>query len=1080
MGFNNSIKANDDLAAGTKITTTRGDIVILPESNLFSGNNGQVLTTLGSDQADYDAKNYYALYDNTALITTIKVKEGFNVTMALKGSADDSSTSMVAHVDITDNSVAGTAIVTTKVSNNTYTDETNIMLTVKLGKGVTGETFNNLSKPLQILDSNGNDITAQTTIVYNDEKGVATPDYQKAYSVTISSLNVPSFTNGQIISYLSVDKNKVKVLPSESIVTLDFSRDNGNSTFLSKSVVLQATSKIIDTWKVVSQSEDGSLNEVPGSTDLKKVGFIKDSYDLQSAGYVVNHVLPNNKNYVLIKALNQDKVTEVSDLSAILFAEKDSTYYFVVTAVADIKTTTHVNLNYTYPDGTKKTVVGDSIDWVGKALADGKVSYEPAKPETAEIVTEKIDGYTASIEKVEPIALVATAQPKDIDIDITYTENQDVKANVHFYDDTSQKDLAEDTNQVFTGKIDEVPTDGTIAIPEGYELANDQPDLKNAVSVSADKLSATYTGKLAADNSDDAIIHLVHKKSSSEQTQSYTVKSIAGPSVNQTKLPQDNIQTMEWTIEFDEVTKKYTLTPNVTEINEVNLPIIHVDNSVTYVPSQKVVQGKTLTSIMDVDKFDLADVTAEVIYHAAVVGDGVINREEITKEDVPTDNVPTAKIYPVLYKTEDGTLVGQSEFIGNTGDYVYANDIPKDYELIEGQADNYLLTEKDTSVTFIVGLPPKEAVPTENIPTAKIYSVLYKTEDGKIVGQSEFIGNAGDYVYANDIPDGYKLVKGQADKYLLTEKDTSVTFIVALPPKEDVPTDNVPTAKIYPVLYKTEDGTLVGESQFIGNAGDYVYADDVPSGYKLVKGQADNYLLTEKDTSVTFIVGLPPKEEVPTDNIPTAKIYPVFYKTEDGTLVGESQFIGNAGDYVYADKIPDGYKLIEGQADNYLLTEKDTSVTFIVALPVIEEVPTDNVPTAKVYPVLYKTADGTLVGESQFIGNTGDYVYADKVPAGYKLIEGQADNYLLTEKDTSVTFIVAAPIKTEVPTKVPDKTNTTTTISKKVNAPAKVVKTATKETLPQTGDQNSSLISAVGLAILAAFGFVFGKKRKKD
>ncbi|WP_439646482.1 mucin-binding protein [Secundilactobacillus collinoides] len=99
---------------------------------------------------------------------------------------------------------------------------------------------------------------------------------------------------------------------------------------------------------------------------------------------------------------------------------------------------------------------------------------------------------------------------------MTYTPNTDTTATVSFYDATSKAPLASGNNVVLSGTTgQQVATNNVITIPTGYVL--DADTLSNNVTL--DDGVVTYTGKLSADNSDDAVIYLNHATVNYDPTQ---------------------------------------------------------------------------------------------------------------------------------------------------------------------------------------------------------------------------------------------------------------------------------------------------------------------------------------------------------------------------------------------------------------------------------------------------------------------------------------------------------------------------------------------------------------------------------
>ncbi len=113
--------------------------------------------------------------------------------------------------------------------------------------------------------------------------------------------------------------------------------------------------------------------------------------------------------------------------------------------------------------------------------------------------------YTVAAE----VASTGTAvTPQNETYTVLLTANTDTTANIGYHDNTDKKDLDASNDVTVTGTTDEVPdANNTFTVPKGYKLADTQDTTKIKV---IDDYTYSYVYPLAADNTDDAVVNLVH------------------------------------------------------------------------------------------------------------------------------------------------------------------------------------------------------------------------------------------------------------------------------------------------------------------------------------------------------------------------------------------------------------------------------------------------------------------------------------------------------------------------------------------------------------------------------------------
>ncbi|WP_164510191.1 LPXTG cell wall anchor domain-containing protein [Lacticaseibacillus yichunensis] len=209
----------------------------------------------------------------------------------------------------------------------------------------------------------------------------------------------------------------------------------------------------------------------------------------------------------------------------------------------------------------------------------------------------------------------------------------------------------------------------TATVPEGYELAADQADT-GSVPYNSYNPNQSFS------------VHLVHQKTITSVTQTLTTDVVAATDdVDASKLPQSTTQTINWTITYDAVTGKYTVsTTDPTVLEGLTFPIINVADGTTYLPDF----GSTITndfSALNGMTFDedptaiiesLTDTTT-IKYYAAQLPDTGTGFREQNGDGVSTtpadlhDQGYGPDGYPEGQVPDEGT---SSQFIAQNGDGV--------------------------------------------------------------------------------------------------------------------------------------------------------------------------------------------------------------------------------------------------------------------------------------------------------------------------------------------------------------------------------------------------------------------------
>lgn len=246
----------------------------------------------------------------------------------------------------------------------------------------------------------------------------------------------------------------------------------------------------------------------------------------------------------------------------------DGTLPDALTNVADVKSTVTQTINYqnasgqTMADSNTQSVTFErsfTYDLVTHTASEfGDWTAIKGTANFTAVDSPNIAGYTAATTSVSEVTVVAGTP--DVDITVYYLGNTDTKATISFYDETSKVALPTNFDITKVGTTDQGANDTSITIPTGYRLVPDQNGTK--LSVSADGTTATYTGTMAADNSDDLVVYLVHDDQQIQVT-----------SLNDLPTDLANPETVEKTV---------TRTITYTTPNTVTTPETQVD-SITFV-----------------------------------------------------------------------------------------------------------------------------------------------------------------------------------------------------------------------------------------------------------------------------------------------------------------------------------------------------------------------------------------------------------------------------------------------------------------------------------------------------------------
>lgn len=275
---------------------------------------------------------------------------------------------------------------------------------------------------------------------------------------------------------------------------------------------------------------------------------------------------------------------------------------------------------------------------------------------------------------------------------------------------------------------------------------------------------------------------------------------------------------------------------------------------------------------------------------------------------------PVKTTLNIKYVDAQGKTVKTDTVNGNVGDQgSYTAQVPKNYELADGQSQTTAYTLTDSANQLTIKLEPQ----------ATTLAVNYTDENGNVVKTDTVKGNIGDQgSYTAQVPTNYELADGQSQTTAYTLTDSTNKLTVKLEKVEQ------PQATTLTVNYADKNGNVVKTDTIKGNIGDKgTYNTNVPNNYTLAAGQAKSvtYALAKSNTPLTIKIS-----KIPVKQVATLKIN---YTDANGAVVKTDTINGKIGDSgVYNAVIPAGYTLVNSKqrAIKYTLTANSTPLSIAI------------------------------------------------------------------------------------------------------------------------------------------------------
>ena len=350
------------------------------------------------------------------------------------------------------------------------------------------------------------------------------------------------------------------------------------------------------------------------------------------------------------------------------------------------------------------------------------------------------------------------------------------------------------------------------------------------------------------------------------------------------------------------------------------------------------------------------------------------------------------------------------------------------------------LTAQNNDKTYVVTL--KKIQPQVKQGTQTFNFVDKATN--KTVGTAKVGGDVGkDIPISLKVPDGYKLVEGQKvpTSANIKEEDKPINILVEKINTAKPSIDSLTVKYIDADTGKEIPNTEFNQKSNEGDAITYSTAKTIKDlqskGYTLVSDDFTNKAgskLSSENNGKTYVVTLKKVKTTPKVQNGTQTYH--FVDKNTGKVLTTNQVKGEVGkDVPISLKVPDGYKLVEGQKvpTSASIKGKDNPINILVekiSKPSQIETPTP-APETPAHTGTPKPADskggdkktqnGTqtfnfvdkatnkTVGTSKVGGEVGkDVAVSLKVPNGYKLVAGQTvpTSATIKDKDTPINILV--------------------------------------------------------------------------
>ncbi|MFC6253879.1 MBG domain-containing protein [Secundilactobacillus hailunensis] len=416
------------------------------------------------------------------------------------------------------------------------------------------------------------------------------------YTITTASRDIDSTAVGTAVGQYSVTLSKQGIAKLAML----------NPDYLFDNKIANAGTLTITPLNIPVNVEDTAGNQLAPQQNVQ-LGEAKTESGVNVAvdGYPTDQLAQITFNYATTGNKGVKKATYIIDKQGNTFAE--------ITTYTD---GSQPSTLYVLAAGLGGTKAGDAV-----ANLYNKDIDQNRNPTTSLIKFGQTPKITA--DQAGTFASLAS-------VDVVYY--QKATADVDYVDDDNGQGQILNSPVTINGFVGDNVT-YTVAVPDGY--------LPVAPITDGSKMTTTLT----EDGSDNLVVHLTHKHTASTVVGTrdihFKVASNNGiGGIDDSNLPKTITQKVIWNVDKDDVTEKYTATPQndfadipVQPIT-VNTTDGTINSTTTYTPQFDTVKGITLTPLTDLDANDITALGTPVsdtfYYYAA--------RTQVPTDAPATDN----------------------------------------------------------------------------------------------------------------------------------------------------------------------------------------------------------------------------------------------------------------------------------------------------------------------------------------------------------------------------------------------------------------------------------------------------------
>lgn len=333
------------------------------------------------------------------------------------------------------------------------------------------------------------------------------------------------------------------------------------------------------------------------------------------------------------------------------------------------------------------------------------------------------------------------------------------------------------------------------------------------------------------------------------------------------------------------------------------------------------------------------------------------------------DNRTTNKL---IFKTTDDVQVGEGEIKGQLDEQRHIYDLPKYYDLADGQSDITIIGESGHEIIVRVKYTAVDA------------NLIFKSLSGNKEFKSIKIkGKLNERIDLTEyLPEGYSFRYSGNEFDYITEKDSNLEKII------------IRTNVKHNVKFIDENKKQVGSHDVEANEGDYVDVSKyLPEGYYLRNNEV--YIEDNNDDIIVNVSS----EDTNYDDYQT-----FFYVDVNGKEIEQSTVGVKKGNSTKVKPL-DGYKIIGNDTVSFVEGNDSSKYPKII----LEGLPQKN----KI--ILKDRVTEKIVKTVSLTGKNGEKIDLSKISVdGYKIFSGEYDYLMFSKNEKEKTVFINKIIKTEV------------------------------------------------------------------